>query len=78
VYPNPAAGIVNVEFLYSEADEISVDVFNVYGALLSQFEFVKTNNQVVKRLDFTKFAKGVYLFRIKSATYTKEIKMIFL
>lgn len=78
VYPNPSNGILNLEFLYPETDEIRVDIYNVCGSLIYPIQFIKGEKQIVQRLNLSGLAKGIYFVRIKSAMYTKQIKFIFL
>lgn len=78
LYPNPSKGIVNIEFLYPEPDEINVDLYNIDGALLYPVQFTKGDKQIVQRLDFSNLAKGFYVMKMKSIRFSKEFKLIFL
>lgn len=72
VYPNPNGGkfIMNFENLTGKA---LIDVYNMTGQLILSDEL---SNSLVKTIDLSKQAKGIYLVKVKTDNYSSSEKII--
>ena len=75
-YPNPTAGMLNVEFNAVEKGNASVSVIDLSGrTILNSSQNVSAGNNTMQ-LDLTKVAKGAYMISVKSNQFAKQIKII--
>lgn len=62
IYPNPTAGVVQVDMPSADASEVLV--FNANGQLL---QIIKTQGQAQARIDLSELPSGMYFVRIGNA-----------
>lgn len=65
LYPNPAAGELNVDLSSYLGKGVRIEVYSSTGKLL-QFAEVDEVQTHVERLDLSAFAAGVYLVKVKT------------
>ncbi len=69
LYPNPTTNIVKIKV--NNKDVFNVRVLDINGKLIINKDY----NSNFSEVDLTSFAKGIYLFRISSDSYTKTFKV---
>lgn len=69
VYPNPSAGIFNIEGIGT--DQIFFEVYNLAGKKVLSGEFYNRYS-----LDLKPFAKGVYFMHMNSGNKTQIVKLV--
>ena len=71
IYPNPTAGVVNIDFgsLSSKIEEI--EVVDISG----KTQFVRRNNTMTTQLDLAELSAGLYIIKFKTGnkTYLRKI-----
>jgi hypothetical protein len=72
VYPNPATGIVNIEWGASDEKESLILVYNTTGNLLLQNR-TKNNSSTI---DISNYRSGIYLIRVLSGNTYYEQRLI--
>ena len=72
VYPNPVTDILNINITNLQNDVTVASLFDTNGKLIYSGEMVSGTNMI----DMTKFAKGVYLLKLKNNVETQNIKII--
>lgn len=72
VYPNPNTGSFNLLFENPTENKI-IEVYNISGQLILSNKFT---NDLVKTIDLSGQAKGVYLLKVKTDNYTSSEKII--
>ena len=60
VFPNPAQDILNFESVLENGKNILIQVFDIQGRLMNQFDF--SGNQ--QRVDVSKWSDGMYFYQI--------------
>ncbi len=66
IYPNPCNGNVMLEVTTEKAGNIVVDVFNIFGVKVANFQFNKTSGIHSEQLNLNYLTKGVYLLKISA------------
>jgi hypothetical protein len=64
VYPNPSAGLFNVNLDLSNKQTLSLRVFNAMGQLLREEHLGMLTGSVRKQIDLSGFPKGVYFLQM--------------
>jgi hypothetical protein len=74
VYPNPAAGLVNIDFKAISNNKAKIEIFNLIGEKVMEKVINANNNQ----LNLSSLTKGIYYISIKSEslTLTKKITIV--
>ena len=72
IYPNPASGLVNIEFHSSQSMEINVKIYDQWGKLVYLDKKQSFAGQYSNRIDLGNLTAGIYFVRI--AGNGKEIK----
>jgi hypothetical protein len=72
VYPNPVTNILNINITNLQNDRTVASLFDANGKLMYSGEMVNGTNVI----DMAKFAKGVYLLKLKNSVDTQSIKII--
>ena len=72
IYPNPVTDILNISITNLQNDVTIASLFDINGKLLYSSEMKSGTNMI----NMAKFAKGVYLLKLKSNAATKNIKII--
>ena len=75
IYPNPADDIINIEISNAGGQEIEIELLTVSGQLIYRKEFKNSKDPLVKQIDLSGYAKGVYFVRIRQegAVYNGKI-----
>ena len=79
-YPNPFNPSTNIKFTISKAGNVSLKVYNTLGQLVQTL----VNNQYKQpgdyslRIDMSRFASGVYLYRLEEGNNAITKKMVLL
>lgn len=78
-YPNPFNPVTHIRFGLTTATNVKIEVFNVLGQRVATlFDSKKPAGQHVLEFDGSRFASGVYLYRIQAGEYNDVKKMILL
>jgi hypothetical protein len=64
VFPNPSNGLTNVNVKLKEASEVSVEVYNMVGHLVSSKNYGTLNGENILPFDGSKVDAGVYLIKV--------------
>ncbi|MCX6272382.1 MAG: C10 family peptidase [Bacteroidetes bacterium] len=75
IYPNPAKDQLHVNFSVETPRNLEVDLLNITGQLLQQFNYSGFSGEFSKTLDLNNLSKGVYMLRLKhdQGNYTQKI-----
>ena len=78
-YPNPFNPTTNIQFQIPKDGHVTVSVYNTLGQQVATLldEELKSGSHHVT-FDATKFASGIYFYRIKAGDFTKVRKMMLL
>jgi hypothetical protein len=77
-YPNPFSGETNFEFNLANAENVQICIYTMSGELVHTL----INNQLqagkhqIRWDSENRLAKGIYIARIQSATFTKSIRLV--
>ena len=72
IYPNPVTDILNISITNLQNDVTIASLFDNNGKLLYSSEMKSGTNMI----NMAKFAKGIYLLKLKSNAETQNIKII--
>ncbi len=75
VYPNPAAGTVNLSIENDKEGDVSVALYNAAGVAFGNYSFKKQPGRFVQTIDISSLAGGIYFMDIACAG-DKTIKKI--
>ena len=77
VYPVPSNGIINLDAKFETAQNLKVEVYNVIGEVVNQFEISKTVGGIFP-IDLSKVADGSYTVKVSTDTETivKSINIV--
>ena len=64
VYPNPNRGLFNLAFQLTKPEYVSIGIFNVHGQKLVSVQLGKISGDILKPVDISSFASGVYYVQI--------------
>ena len=73
LYPQPVAGVLNIEIPNNENEDASVSVYNSFGGKLLSFENL---NGLVFQLDLSKLMHGVYYIELNVDGVISQNKII--
>ena len=79
IVPNPSNGIININGLPEELNNLSVEVFDLIGnCKLKQNQYNFNNNQILINLEY--LPKGIYIIKIDTALPEKKqiLKKVFI
>lgn len=78
VYPNPSNGLVSLNILNAQFENLQIIVFDVQGKLICNTIEKNVNNTFKKEIDLQEKAKGMYFINVfgdlKTASLKLEIK----
>jgi hypothetical protein len=79
VYPNPATGVINIDFTLSQQSEVTLEVFDMMGkycTTIAHSIFEIDGNEVT--WDASTLNQGIYFLRMKAGNYSaiKRISII--
>ncbi len=69
IFPNPANGVINIKHDFIQAN---YEIKTIHGAIIAKGKFSSNNEKV----DVSFFAKGVYLFNVKTLNQIYTAKII--
>jgi len=75
VYPNPSAGLVNLNLSNLSQQDITISVMNSVGALIQSEQLTITDSGLVHTLDLQDVPSGLYYVMI-SGNSISEVKSI--
>lgn len=77
VYPNPATNLLNITFLSTSNQNVTIDIYNAVGQKVNQ---VYAGNVSIGENNFntsiTSLANGIYYVKIKGDSISKTVKII--
>jgi hypothetical protein len=78
-HPNPFNPITNLSFTLPEADRVSLEIFNIMGQRVAMLvdEWLDAGEHTVS-WDASRFASGVYLYRLRTSTHSETRRMMYL
>lgn len=76
VYPNPTSDYINIEFLKSFSDKVSIKMYDVSGKTVYSSEIEKVTENDISAIDVSEFSTGVYTMQIISSLSSYEKKII--
>ncbi|HXD76723.1 MAG TPA: GEVED domain-containing protein, partial [Puia sp.] len=75
VGPNPAVGSFNLQFVFSNADNTAVQMFNLTGQKVYDAEYPNFSGYFSGLIDVATFAPGIYILKITHGSSTYESKV---
>lgn len=72
LYPNPTKGHINVEFELSITDELYLQVYDSFGRLVYEEEFVENTGTYLHQINVSNLSNGVYLLRLNGSTVNQS------
>jgi len=71
VYPNPATSEINIKIeALTEKDNSTIRIYNSFGSIVYSEEFIRTQYILIKQIDISRFAKGVYFINVNADANT--------
>jgi ligand-binding sensor domain-containing protein len=67
IYPNPADDMINIEISNTGEEKIVVELLTVSGQVIYRKEYKNSRDPLVKQIDLSGYAKGVYFVRIRQS-----------
>ena len=77
IFPNPSQGVFNLLFNLKnpEGEDVSLEIFNNRGTLVTQTVYPKTSNQIYTE-ELSGLPAGIYYLRIRSASLNTTRKLV--
>lgn len=76
IYPNPTEGSIRLTTLMTQCDKAKITILNILGeTVFEDFITAQTEGKFDKTFDFSSFAKGEYILKIKCGTELKTTKL---
>lgn len=66
IFPNPASGIINIQFGFTSDEKLFVILYDLYGQELLRKE--NPAGSTLLQLNLSKYAHGTYLLKIQNST----------
>ncbi|MEO5570721.1 MAG: T9SS type A sorting domain-containing protein [Bacteroidia bacterium] len=78
VFPTPFSDNINIEFNYSEKQNISVKIFDVFGNLQKEFLIEKAKDIFYQNLQLKNLSAGIYFLRVQliNSNKSSQVKLI--
>jgi hypothetical protein len=76
VYPNPTTGNLNINLNSLEKEDLNLVVMSLNGSVVYRGEMESGQNRITKKIDLSRFAKGVYLVRLFNSNQNIVKKII--
>jgi len=64
IYPNPSAGVFNLNLELSSPQQLSMRIFNTVGQELTAARYGLLSGNITKQIDLSGYPKGVYFLQI--------------
>ncbi len=66
IFPNPANGIVNIEFNHKTTGITSLEIHNAFGKLMLEYKIDDAEGPVEIEIDCSSFPPGIYMVTVKN------------
>jgi len=76
VFPNPTTGQFTITGQFDSSVPIQIEIIDAKGKIITSESVQTTNGSIVKDVDLSEYASGLYLIRIKSKTLLRTQKLI--
>jgi len=77
VYPNPAQDFLNFDYTANNIqDTFEIVISNLQGKKLENISFIPQNGTYQFPIDISKYASGVYVLNVQTASYKRSFKFI--
>lgn len=76
VFPNPTSYNITAKLNLPEKQNVSIEIYNINGLLLSKQDLGISQGIIVKQIDFSMYAKGTYLLKITTDLKSESKKII--
>lgn len=75
VYPNPATYTVTISTQLSKPSNVEIQIVSIDGKIVGTQTFSNQNDNFTETIDFSEFASGTYLLKIRTGRneITKKI-----
>jgi hypothetical protein len=73
VYPNPASGIVTIDFPESAGEKCTLQITDISGRQIREEKYI---SEKIHSLDVSGLKSGIYFIRITGDNYTGQVKFI--
>jgi hypothetical protein len=74
IYPNPSAGVFNVNLDKSLVGSVDIQIYNALGAVVRSYNFNSPDE--VKSIDLQNAPKGLYIVRISNQGKEGTVKIV--
>ena len=75
VYPNPSSGLVTLNVVNKNNNDLKVQVIDIHGRLIEEYNYGSVF-EITEEIDFTSMAKGLYYIRINNTLDLHQTKII--
>ncbi len=76
MYPNPSSGMINIRFDIQDADKIDVQMYDLRGRTVKNFNYENTGSRFSEIIDISNIASGVYLVKVLNGSRSIIKKLI--
>ncbi|MGB0879261.1 MAG: reprolysin-like metallopeptidase [Polaribacter sp.] len=76
LYPNPSTGEFTLNLEVIDTEKVSVQLFDIRGRLINEKNFLNTNANFSKKINFNNTAKGLYLVKITNGNKQTTRKLV--
>lgn len=77
-YPNPFNPTTTIRFGLPKPTDWKLDIFNILGQRVDRFEGKNEQGWMAVEWDASRYASGVYLYRLRAGDFTESKKMLLL
>ena len=74
VYPNPADNVLNIEFENSGNSDITIEIHSING--MGLYRKTVKDNQIHEQIDLNDFVSGLYILKLSSNEFEKQIEIL--
>ncbi len=78
VYPNPTSGNLNLQLNSLEKEELNLVIMSLNGSIIYRDAITSNKNGITKKIDVSRFAKGIYLVHLFNESKNLVKKVLFL
>jgi hypothetical protein len=77
IYPNPTNNVLNIEISNTGQQGLEIEILTITGEILYQKEYKNVTAQFAEQIDFSGYARGIYLVKVKqdSGVYVGKVIM---
>lgn len=76
VYPNPGAGIFNLELSVDSPALFQITVMDIIGNVVASQQTESASGNITRRIDLSSLAKGVYFLSVRTTTAQQLLKIV--